>query len=59
MEIRPFQESDQAAVIELWKRCNLLRPWNDPTKDIRRKLGVQVAGRWYDDVPPSAFDGGW
>lgn len=41
MHIRPFQPADQAAVIDLWQRCELTRPWNDPQQDIRRKLGVQ------------------
>src|SRR3954471_23660433 len=41
MVIRPFQLDDQAAVIELWRRCSLLRPQNDPVKDIVRKLKVQ------------------
>jgi ribosomal protein S18 acetylase RimI-like enzyme len=41
MEIRPFQPEDEAAVISLWQRCDLVRPWNDPRKDIRRKLGVR------------------
>ena len=41
MEIRAFQSSDQPAVILLWEKCDLLRPWNDPTKDIRRKLEIQ------------------
>ncbi|MBU2322281.1 MAG: GNAT family acetyltransferase [Gammaproteobacteria bacterium] len=41
MHIRPFQLADQAAVIDLWQRCDLTRPWNDPYKDIQRKLGVQ------------------
>jgi ribosomal protein S18 acetylase RimI-like enzyme len=27
-------------VIDLWNRCNLLRSWNDPKKDIKRKLKV-------------------
>ncbi|MEM7343031.1 MAG: GNAT family acetyltransferase [Chloroflexota bacterium] len=40
MKIRPFQESDQAAVIDLWKACGLVVPWNDPAKDIARKLKV-------------------
>ncbi len=22
------------AVVELWRKCNLTRPWNDPVKDI-------------------------
>ena len=25
----------------LWRQCDLLRPWNDPRKDIRRKLEVR------------------
>jgi ribosomal protein S18 acetylase RimI-like enzyme len=41
VEIRAFQPSDEPAVILLWEKCDLLRPWNDPTKDIRRKLEVQ------------------
>ena len=41
MEIRAFQPSDERAVILLWEACDLLRPWNDPEKDIRRKLQVQ------------------
>ena len=42
-EIRPFQPSDEAAVVQLWKDCNLVVPWNDPLRDIRRKLRVQPA----------------
>jgi ribosomal protein S18 acetylase RimI-like enzyme len=41
MLIRPFQASDQAAVIALWQECDLTRAWNDPHKDIARKLTVQ------------------
>ena len=41
MEIRPFRAADEAAVIALWERCKLTRPWNDPKKDVSRKLGVQ------------------
>jgi ribosomal protein S18 acetylase RimI-like enzyme len=41
LTIRPFQLSDEAAVIALWARCELIRPWNDPQKDIQRKLRVQ------------------
>ncbi|HEX7220995.1 MAG TPA: GNAT family acetyltransferase [Burkholderiales bacterium] len=41
MQIRPFQRADQAAVIALWEECQLTRPWNDPRKDIARKLAVQ------------------
>lgn len=41
MEIRPYRRADEAAVISLWRRCDLVRPWNDPLKDIRRKLDVR------------------
>ena len=38
MEIRPYQPHDESAVIALWQDCGLTRPWNDPRKDIARKL---------------------
>jgi ribosomal protein S18 acetylase RimI-like enzyme len=41
MEIRPFREHDEAQVVALWHACGLTRPWNDPHKDIARKLRVQ------------------
>lgn len=41
MQIRPFHPDDQEAVVALWQRCELTRPWNDPYKDIARKLQVQ------------------
>ena len=41
MRIRPFQPGDEDAVIALWRRCDLTRPWNDPRKDILRKLAVR------------------
>jgi ribosomal protein S18 acetylase RimI-like enzyme len=39
--IRPFQSSDQESVIALWRASGLLRPWNDPIKDIQRKVAEQ------------------
>ena len=44
MEIRTFVESDRAAIIELWIRCDLTRPWNDPDLDIDRKIGHDPDG---------------
>lgn len=41
VHIRPFTIEDKPALIELWKRCGITRPWNDPDKDIERKLAVQ------------------
>ncbi len=35
--VRPFRQSDRSAVIDLWRRCHLTRPWNDPGLDIDRK----------------------
>ncbi|OUL26329.1 GNAT family acetyltransferase [Nostoc sp. RF31YmG] len=39
--LRPYQEQDEEQVINLWYRCNLVMPWNDPKQDIRLKLQVQ------------------
>ncbi len=33
--------ADFNAVVKLWNQCGLVVPWNDPGKDIRRKLKVQ------------------
>jgi hypothetical protein len=33
MEAREATLADKAAIIELWKRCALTRPWNDPSRD--------------------------
>ncbi len=41
MDIRPYQNRDEAAVVSLWQACDLTRPWNDPYKDIARKLQVR------------------
>lgn len=41
MLIRPFMPDDTEPVVALWGRCGLTRPWNDPRKDIERKLSVQ------------------
>ena len=41
MNIRPSEPRDEAAVTALWQACGLIRPWNDPAKDIARKRTVQ------------------
>jgi len=38
---RSFRSEDEAAVIDLWTRCGLVRPHNDPKKDILRKSKVR------------------
>ncbi|MCB1168237.1 MAG: GNAT family acetyltransferase, partial [Leptospiraceae bacterium] len=40
--IRPFRVEDTQQTVQLWRRCNLIVPWNDPYKDIQRKLEVQA-----------------
>jgi len=41
IRIRSFQWADEQAVVELWQRCGLVRPWNDPHRDIARKMSTQ------------------
>jgi len=41
MQIRPYLEADEQAVVNLWHACDLTRPWNNPQSDIARKLTVQ------------------
>ncbi len=68
IHIRPFEDSDEDAVIALWDRCGLLRPWNDPHKDIPRKKKFQrelflvgVAGTEIVAATMAGYDGhrGW
>ena len=35
-----FEDKHRTQVIDLWKKCNLIKSWNDPNKDIDRKLKV-------------------
>jgi hypothetical protein len=41
IKIQTFELTDEFAVIALWMRCGLTRPWNYPKKDIERKLCIQ------------------
>jgi ribosomal protein S18 acetylase RimI-like enzyme len=68
VRIRPFDATDTDAVVRLWEACGLTRPWNDPRKDIARKLTIQpdlfLVGETDDAVMATAmigFDGhrGW
>jgi ribosomal protein S18 acetylase RimI-like enzyme len=38
--VRPYEPADEAAVVDLWRRCGLVVPWNDPHRDIAMKLQV-------------------
>ena len=39
--VRPFQQADTDAVVELWQECGLTRPWNNPYEDIALKMDFQ------------------
>ncbi len=66
--IRPFAPDDVGAVVALWEAAGLTRPWNDPRKDIARKLRVQpewflvaIAGAEIVGSVMAGYDGhrGW
>jgi ribosomal protein S18 acetylase RimI-like enzyme len=47
LQIAPIEDADIAAVIALWQRCGLTRPWNDPAADIalaRKGANAAVLG---------------
>jgi len=59
--IRSYQESDKNKVIQLWKECSLVVPWNDPERDIIRKQTVQsklfLVGLINDEIIATAMAG--
>ena len=68
MLIRAFEAADAAAVIELWRVCGLVRPWNDPATDIERKVAdsgelflVAASGEGVAGCVMAGYDGhrGW
>lgn len=38
--IRTFSSGDEPDVIDLWRQCGLIVPWNNPETDIQRKLST-------------------
>lgn len=60
-ELRPYAEDDLEPVLALWEACGLTRPWNDPRKDIGRKLTVQpelfIVGTLQERVVATAMGG--
>jgi ribosomal protein S18 acetylase RimI-like enzyme len=61
LKIRAFEPRDESAVVALWEACKLTRPWNDPHKDIARKLTVQpelfLVGEAEDGIVASVMAG--
>ena len=45
VNIRPYRARDQTAVVDLWERCGLVVPHNDPLRDIESKQ--QVNPEWF------------
>ena len=41
LQVRPFTPADEAALVALWHACGLVVPWNDPHRDIVRKVKAQ------------------
>ncbi|MEQ1819424.1 MAG: GNAT family acetyltransferase [Terricaulis sp.] len=44
MNAREATRDDKLAVIELWERCALTRPWNDPSQDFEFAYGGPASG---------------
>ena len=66
--IRQFVPNDTNRVIFIWEQCDLVRNWNNPNFDIRRKLNFQkelfFVGLFNDEIIATAmfgYDGhrGW
>jgi ribosomal protein S18 acetylase RimI-like enzyme len=61
VQIRSFRPEDEEAVVLLWQSCGLIRPWNDPHKDIQRKLAIRpdlfLVGIMDDHVVASVIAG--
>ena len=45
VNIRPYRARDQTAVVDLWEKCGLVVPHNDPLRDIESKQ--QVNPEWF------------
>lgn len=50
LSVREYGDGDGAAVVSLWEVCGLTRPWNDPHRDIERKLIVDDGLFWVGTV---------
>jgi ribosomal protein S18 acetylase RimI-like enzyme len=61
MNIKPYHPDNQQAVINLWQACNLVVAWNDPIKDIQRKMLVDpdlfLIGELSEDIVAAVMGG--
>lgn len=46
LSYRDFVADDTGSVVALWQVCGLTRPWNDPYKDIARKMADRNGAFW-------------
>jgi ribosomal protein S18 acetylase RimI-like enzyme len=61
LAISPITDADVDAVVALWQRCGLTRPWNDPVADIalarRGPNSAILVGRADNAIVASAMVG--
>lgn len=61
LAITAIEDADVAAVVSLWERCGLTRPWNDPCADIalarRGPHSTVLLGREDDRIVASVMVG--
>jgi ribosomal protein S18 acetylase RimI-like enzyme len=61
LSVAPITDADVEAVIALWQRCGLTRPWNDPAGDIafarRVPNSTILIGRHEDNIAATALVG--
>jgi ribosomal protein S18 acetylase RimI-like enzyme len=61
LKVVPIRDADVDAVIALWQRCGLTRPWNDPASDIafarRGQNATVLVGRAAGEIAATAMAG--
>jgi ribosomal protein S18 acetylase RimI-like enzyme len=58
VHVRSFAPGDRTRVARLWEACGLTRPWNNPYRDIDRKLERDAGLLLVGEAPASgAADG--
>jgi len=61
MIVREYHTEDHDPLIALWRACDLVKPQNDPRKDIQRKLdmndGLLLVGELDEQIVASVMAG--